>query len=277
MNHLDTKMSKTFRLLFLWAMSTFPFGMLSDAFAASYTTTAISDAFVATGPAGNLADNNYGGGGALGVAASGLPNGEFQSVIKFDLSGALSSFDAQYGVGEWSIESVSLQLFSSPHNNAIYNDIAAGLFSVSLMQNNSWVEGAGNAGNPAAIGITYNTLQNTFVNNALDQALGTFSFGGGTGGANTYSLQISSGLTADVFAGSDVSLRLFAADNEVSYLFSSRAATLASSQPHLIVMAVPEPNGFALFGLALGMLFWRACRSNSRTRAPAAPDGVLRK
>ena len=40
---------------------------------------------------------------ALAVAASGLPNGEFQTVLKFDLSGARDAFNAQFGAGEWSI------------------------------------------------------------------------------------------------------------------------------------------------------------------------------
>jgi hypothetical protein len=257
-------MNMTFRLLLFSMLATFCSGMLPGGFAASYTTTAVSDAFVATGPTGNLSNNNYGGGGALAVASSGLPNGEFQSVIKFDLSGARSSLDGQYGSGQWSIQSVSLQLSSSPHNNAVYNEVGAGLFNISLMQNNSWLEGTGNASNPAGKGITYNTLQNTFINNAADQALGTFSFPGGTSGINIYSLGESSSLTADILAGSDLSLRLFAADNNVSYLFSSRAATSASSQPQLVIMAVPEPGSFTLFGLGLGMFLWLGRRSNRR-------------
>jgi len=249
-------MNKIFRLLFLSIMAVTPFGMSRAGLAASYTAVAISDSFVTTGPSGNLSNNNYGGGGALAVAASGLPNGEFQSVIKFGLAAARSSFDVEFGAGEWSIQSVSLQLSSSPHSNAIYNDVAPGLFSVSLMQNNSWVEGTGNASNPAANGISYNSLQSTFVNNAVDQPLGTFSFSGGTSGANNYALNLSSDLAADILAGSDMSLRLFAADGEVSYLFSSRAAG-AGSQPQLTILAVPEPNVLALLGLGLGILLWR--------------------
>src|SRR5882672_1700616 len=118
-------MNTTFGLLLFSMLATLCSGTLSDALAASYATTAVSDAFVTTGPTGNLGDNNYGGGGALAVSASGLPNGEFQSVIEFDLSGARSSFDGQYGAGQWSIQSVSLQLSSSPHNNAVYNEVAA--------------------------------------------------------------------------------------------------------------------------------------------------------
>src|SRR5690349_17027060 len=102
-------MIKAFKLPLLMIAAALCAGQFS-ALAATASTIAISDAFVATGPTGNLSDNNYGGGGALAVAASGLPNGEFQSVIKFGFSGVRNSFDAQFGAGGWSVQSVSLQL-----------------------------------------------------------------------------------------------------------------------------------------------------------------------
>src|SRR6266705_3536067 len=227
------------------------FALASQTFAATFSTGATADAFVAFGPSGNLANNNYGGGNALALAAGGLTNGEFQSVIKFDLSGALSAFNAQYGPGNWSIQSVSLQLTSSGHSNPIYNDIVPGQFGISLMQNNSWLEGTGNASNPANNGITFNSLQNVFINNSTDQALGTFSFPGGSSGANSYSLNLSSGLTGDILVGSNLSLRLFAADSQVSYLFSARTATFASSGPQLLITVVFEPGGLKLLDSAL--------------------------
>jgi len=165
----------------------------------------------------------------------------------------LSAFNAQFGVGQWSVQSISLQLVSSAHNNAIYNDIVPGLFGVSLMQNNSWLEGSGTAGLPATNGITFNSLQSTFINNATDQALGTFSFPGGASGSNSYSLSLSSDLSADLLVGSDVTLRFFAADDHVSYLFNSRNVPPAG-QPQLIIAVVPEPGSLALFSAALGLL-----------------------
>jgi hypothetical protein len=221
--------------------------------AATFTTTPISDAFVATGPTGNLSNDNFGGGGALAVAASDLPNGEFQSVIEFDLSGASTAFDSQLGANQWTIQSVTLQLTSSPHNNAIYNNIAAGQFSISLMQNNSWVEGTGTAGSPTTDGISFNSLQTIYMNNASDQMLGTFSFDGGSSGANDYALNLTSGVIADFQSGNDLTLRLYAADNNVSYLFSSRTGNPSSSQPELIINAVPEPGVMALCVTALAV------------------------
>jgi hypothetical protein len=256
-------MNKTSQILLYLLVASFCFLRSSVSFAASYTTNAFADAFVATGPTGNLSNNNYGGGGALAIAAGDLPNGEFQSAIKFDLSGARNALDAQYGAGQWSIASVSLQLSASPHNNAIYNSVAAGLFGVSLMSNSSWVEGTGNASNPTTDGISYNTLQSTFINNATDQALGTFTFSGNTSGANSYSLTLSSALSTDILNGGDANLRLFAADNNISYLFSSRSASPVSNEPELIITAVPEPGCLTLLGLALGV--W--CVSCTRPRA----------
>src|SRR4051812_32101343 len=42
---------------------------------------------------------NYGGAGAVAIAGTGSPQGEFQSLIKFDLGPARAAFDAAYGVG----------------------------------------------------------------------------------------------------------------------------------------------------------------------------------
>jgi len=223
--------------------------------AATFTVIPNADAFVATGPTGNLSGDNFGAAGALALSASGLPQGEFQTVMRFDLSSAFNSFNAQYGVGQWSIQSVSLQLTSSPHNNAIFNNIAVGQFGVSLMQNNSWTEGTGTGGIPTTDGISFNSLQNTYVNPSLDQGLGTFNFPGGSSGANTYSLGLTSGLDADILDGGQLSLRLFAADANASYLFSSR--TTGGAAPELIITVVPEPGTIALgvLGLAVCSLF----------------------
>src|SRR6266404_5777901 len=101
--------------------------------AASFSLNPSADAFVTTGPSGNLSISNYGGAGALSVASPDLPQGEFQSVLQFGLSGAKSSFDAQFGIGQWSIQSVTLQLTATSPNNAIFNASAAGQFGISWM------------------------------------------------------------------------------------------------------------------------------------------------
>jgi hypothetical protein len=227
---------------------------------ASFSSPSISDAFVTSG--GSLSSSNFGAAGSLAISASGLPQGEFQSVLKFSFAGAENSFNAQFGASQWAIQSVTLTLTSSPHNNPIFNNVAAGQFNVSLMQNNSWVEGTGTGGVPSSDGVSFTTLLGVYVNNAADQGLGTFGFPGGTSGQNSYTLALSSGLVSDVLSGSDASLRLFAADSAVSYLFSSRSGG-ATAVPTISVeaTAVPEPGSVALCAAALIMLlFWQSVR-----------------
>ena len=134
--------------------------MLCAAGASSFSTNPFADALVTTGPGGALSANNYGGAGGLAIAASGLPKGAFQSVLQFDLSGARNSFDAQFGAGQWTIQSVTLQLTAANNNNpGFFNATTAGQFSISLLKNNSWVEGTGTPSAPAANGISYRPLR----------------------------------------------------------------------------------------------------------------------
>src|ERR1700677_384607 len=54
--------------------------------------------------------NNYGAAGALAISAGDLPNGEFDSVVMFNLASTKAGFDAQYGPGQWTIQSITLSL-----------------------------------------------------------------------------------------------------------------------------------------------------------------------
>jgi hypothetical protein len=209
-----------------------------------------ADALVTTGPANNLATNNYGGGGSLGLSAAGLAKGEFQSVLRFDTSSAKTTFDTLYGAGQWSLQSVTLQLSAGANNNALYNANAAGSFNASWLGNDSWTEGTGTPGTPTQNGITYNTLLGTYINGLADEALGSFSYNGTSSGTFTYSLNLTSGFSADLLGGNLTSLRLFAADAAVSYLFSSRSFGTPANWPVLSITAVPEPGTVGIFALA---------------------------
>lgn len=233
--------------------------------AATFSASASGDAFVTTGPSGNLSGSNFGGAGALSVAAPGKPQGEFQSVLAFDLSGARASFDAQYGAGQWNVQSVTLQLFATAPNNAIFNASSAGQLGVSLMQNGAWTEGSGTPATPSAAGISYSSLQTVFINSGGDQNLGSFAYNGATSGANAYALTLSSGLLADVLAGGSASLRLFAVDSLISYVADSRSFGTVADRPLLSVVAVPEPGcvALALAGL-IGLAGRRAFKRTFR-------------
>lgn len=229
----------------------------------------VADAFVTTGSANNLATNNYGGAGALAISTPGSSQGEFQSVMRFDTSGAKSSFDTLYGAGLWSVQSVTLQLSAAAPNNAIFNANNAGSFELTWMQNDGWTEGTGNPNTPGSSGITYSALQNTFINTGTDESLGTFSYDGSSSGTFTYTLNASSGLLSDLLAGDPVSLRLSAADGTVSYFFDSRSFGTAANRPLLDVTAAPEPGTAAL--LVLGGLL---CAIRERTR-PRRRQGAV--
>jgi hypothetical protein len=212
--------------------------------AASSSLNPSADAFVTTGPTGNLSNNNYGGAGAVSIAAPNLSQGEFQSVLQFNLASVKSAFDGQFGVGQWSIQSISLQLTATAPNNAIFNSSAAGQFSISWMQNDGWTEGTGTPQTPTTTGLTFSTL-NTFLSPA-DENLGTFNFNGTTSGNTTYTLGLTPSFSADILAGNTVSFRMFAADTSVSALFDSRSFGTASARPSLTITAVPEPASIAL-------------------------------
>jgi hypothetical protein len=232
------------------------FSIFSDhACAAVFSTNSFSDAFVTTGPTGNLSGNNYGGAGALGVSAPGLPKGEFQSVLQFDVSGAVNAFNNQYGAGNWRIQSVTLQLTATAPNNPIFNTSSAGQFQVDWMQNNSWAEGTGTPNAPTNNGITYSTLHSMFVG-PNDESLGTFAFNGATNGAASFTLNLAPGLVSNLISGGDVSLDMFAADTNISYLFDSRNFGTAADRPLLTIDAVPEP-GSSLWPLAIACLAGR--------------------
>lgn len=232
-------------------------------FGASFSSNPTIDAFVTTGPTGNLANNNYGIAGSITVAAAGQEMGEAQSVLQFNLAGAVSAFDAQYGAGQWSIQSVTLQLTAANANNPIFNSPLPGTFGVSWMQNDAWLEGAGSPASPGTTGITFNSLQNTFMG-PNDQSLGTFSFDGRTSGASVHGLTLSSGLTGDITSGSLASFRLFAADGTMSGVFNSRNFATVANRPVLTVVAVPEPSTIALAGLGLGVVAVRLLARRKR-------------
>jgi hypothetical protein len=217
----------------------------------------VADAFVAAGPTNNLAGNNYGAAGALSVTTGGQTTGEFQTVMRFDLSSAKAAFDAAYGPGNWTIQSAALQLTAASSNNPLFSASSAGSFAAIWMQSDAWGEGTGNPNAPTTDGVTFATLP-TFLG-ASDQAVGVFAFDGGTSGANTYGLGLPPAFASDLSAGGPVSLRLSAADGSVSYLFNSRNFGTASARPVLTVTVVPEPMAAGI--LVVGFLMMAAQRS----------------
>lgn len=237
----------------------------SSLLAQTVTLSPVTDVFVSSANAAS----NYGGAGALAVSASGLAKGEFDSLLRFDLASAKTSFDALYGAGAWTLQSLTLTLTAQSPANAIFNGNGAGpggtnvnlagQIGVRWIANDSWVEGTGTPNAPTTNGITFNGLGALL--GGANESLGTFAFGGETAGASNYSLALTPSFTADAAAGQMVSLVVQPADAGVSDLVNSRSVGTASLRPVLTVTAVPEPCGVAL---ALSGLLVLAARRGGR-------------
>src|SRR4051812_9362225 len=85
--------------------------------AQSVTLNPVADAFVAS----SEPTSNYGGGGAFGVSVPTTLNNELQTLLRFDLSTAKTSFDTTLGAGNWSLSSALLQLSATSANSSIFN------------------------------------------------------------------------------------------------------------------------------------------------------------
>ncbi|MBX3396840.1 MAG: hypothetical protein KF841_15900 [Phycisphaerae bacterium] len=196
---------------------------------------AVDDAFVSElSPA-----SNFGGGGGLSVAASGLPKGNFQSVIRFDLSAAAISLDEAFGAGQWSVIAAILELNSNAPGHPMFNPQSSGQFSVSWMQDDSWIEGIGRPQSPTPDGVTYDSLPGFL--SAGTELLGTFAYASGPNSPATYSLSPEAGFASDLAAGGLVSLWLAAADSSVSYTFVASEQGGDNGAPKLSLVVVPEP------------------------------------
>ncbi len=230
----------------------------------------IADAFVAS----SVPDGNFGGGGSLGTAAGALPKGEFNTLLKFNLSPVKVNFDAAYGVGLWMIISMNLQLTASKPTNPFFNGNGAGpggadvnfagRFFITWMENNSWVEGLGTPDSPGTTGITFATLPSFLGEN--DETQGPFAFDGSITASVTYELTLTPSFFTNATEGNTVSLLIQPADDNVAMLVASRTMRLGGF-PVLRVTALPislpEPSGLhcALSGivvLAAGRRIFRA-------------------
>ena len=209
----------------------------------------VADAFVTSANT----SGNYGSAGAIAVSAPGLAKGELQTLMMFDFASTKSAFDAEFGAGQWSVSTVSLQLAAANPGNPIFNSSAAGTISVRWVNDDSWAEGTGTPASVGATGVNFGSLAALFGSGT--QSAGSLAFGGGTSGANVITLG-SAGLLADILAGSTGSLNFFAGDSAVSGVFNSRNFNSSANWPVLSVTAIPEPSAglLALGGTLLAGL-----------------------
>jgi hypothetical protein len=197
----------------------------------TYTVTTSADAFLATGSTNNpvgadLTDLNFGAAGTLVITPASSVKGEFQSVIKFNLSGATSLFNATYGTNNWTITGLSLELTSNygtsgvQPNNAIFPMISGGQFIIEWLSNDNWAEGTGTPNLPTTEGVTYDSLPDLL--SGAHEILCTNTYvPPGNNVPVTYTLPLDTNLVNGVSGGGDVTFLLYAADNQIGYLFNS--------------------------------------------------------
>ncbi len=226
--------------------------VISARASSSSSLSPVADTYVSS----NQPNNSFGQGGSVEVSASAQPNGEFQALLRFDLTSAKSLFDTTFGAGNWSVQSATLQLTPVAPVSPSYNPNTAGQFAVRWMENDSWIEGSGTPAGPGTDGITYTSLP-PFLS-AADQALGTFNYNGTNGSTSTNALASNSSFFSDLAGGGPVSLRLLAADSTVSMLFTSRNFGNPAVRPSLTVTAtsIPEPSAILLVAACCGGSFF---------------------
>lgn len=214
--------------------------------AVTLTTSTIRDTFVSSG----APDTSYGP-FAMEIAAPTASQDRTQlALLGFDTSFITTQFDALYGANAWTVDEVSLTLYSRwptggvQPNNPRFNVISPGLFTFSWMSNDSWTEA-----------VTYNTLPEYLPgpNNANSlETLGTYHFLADGSDPLTWIFELSSGLVGDILTGEEVSIFGAPADSSVGYLFVS---TPPGPPPVFSVTAsaapVPAPAALWLFGSAL--------------------------
>jgi hypothetical protein len=212
------------------------------------TNISVADAFLATGSPNNplgadLTGLNFGAGGALVVAPASSYDGEYQSLLKFNLSNAIALFNTNYGAGRWLITSASLALTSNygtsgvQPNSAAFPVITGGNFAIEWLSNDNWVEGTGTPNIPTTDGVDYNSLPDLL--SGAHEILGTNTYTPpGNNISVIYALPLTANLVADLTGGGDVTFLLYAADNQIGYLFNSYNYG-RGNQPLIMVTAAP--------------------------------------
>lgn len=208
----------------------------------------VADAFVCSGSSNyengaDLTGLNFGAAGALVVAPASGPKGEFQSVLRFDVSSAKAAFDMAYGSNLWMVTGISLNLTGNfgvageQPNNPIFPLISGGSFAVEWLADDTWIEGTGTPNLPTTDGVAYDSLPDLLAGGY--EILGTNLYvPPGDNVPVSYPMPLSAHLLGDIQRGGAVSFLLCAADNQIGYLFNSYKYG-HGNEPKLQIVAAP--------------------------------------
>jgi hypothetical protein len=226
-----------------------------------------ADAFVCTGsPNYNSGEDlrglNFGGAGALIVAPSAGPKGEFQTLLEFDLAATTAAFNSSYGSNHWFISGLALELTGNyggageQPRNSLFPTISTGKFVIEWLSTNGWPEGTGMPNSPTTDGVCFDSLPLMLV--GPHEILSTNLYlPPGDNVASSYPLSLSTNVLAELYGGGQTTFRLFAADDQIGYLFNS-ASYGNGNEPKLQVIArpiltivtiVPINGGFVVTGI----------------------------
>jgi hypothetical protein len=187
---------------------------------------------------------NYGAGGALAIAGEdavnglGAPQGRYDTVIQFDMSGPIQTFNTALGVGGWRLSAAQLTVTEvGAPNNAIFNRGVGG-FQVSWLSDDNWVEGTGSPLFPiegSGDQITWNLLQSILASASLS-SMGQFSNTLANGPLN-FDLALPAAFVTDASAGGLVSLYLTKVSTTLGFTFHSRNYFVETQLPELLLTA----------------------------------------
>jgi hypothetical protein len=199
--------------------------------------------------------SNFGAMGAMEIAVpTTAQNRTEESLIRFNTAAIESGFNTDYGVGNWTITSITLTLYSNfatagqQPGNSSFNQIAAGEFELDWLSNDSW----------SSTAITWNTLPSVLPgtgNNALD-SLGDFNWPATGSSSAIWTLDLDPNLVNNITSGGLATIfGQPTSGSTVGYLFN----TLNNNPAYLNVTAdltsdVPEPSATAMIGSGLAGL-----------------------
>jgi hypothetical protein len=215
----------------------------------TFSQRAGADTFVSSGQP----DANFGLMGAMEIAAPTIAQARTENtLLRFDTSTAQSTFDSDFGAGNWKVTSVTLSLFSNVSgagqqpNNTTFNKIAAGSFEFDLLSDNNWNENS----------VTWNTLPALLPannnNNSLF-SLGTFSWDAAGEASSIWTLNSDPNLLQEINTGNLVTIfGQPTAGSTVGYLYNTQ--TLNPGLLNITAELVPEPSALALLAGFLGIM-----------------------
>jgi hypothetical protein len=200
-------------------------------------------------------NQNFGTLAAMEIAGpTAAQNRTEETLLQFNTASMESSFNADYGAGDWEVTDVTLSLFSNVStdgtqpNNSSFNKIAPGGFELDWLSDNNWSQTA----------ITWNNISSVLPGTGGNTmaSLGDFDWLANGASSTTWTLGLDPNLVNDIDGGGQVTIfGQPAAGSTVGYLFNT--AGLNGAELNVTVAAVPEASAMALIvsslagGLAL--------------------------